>query len=192
MLRSGTDLQSRAPPQWLAWLHRGWLTFIMWHARRSVLLGQAWTMTVGSRYVVATQPRNHMHGLSSGRYNANWVRRTCSLETAAKWFLLCLCGTQFHLSCFTTFIYSVCVSSLVPKIQIIRPVTKVILTEWKTRGYPTVLQPKMFSLASEESSDLEILECWHNVPYLVPFYFCYGYYYYYYYYYCYYYTVLCL
>jgi hypothetical protein len=98
MLRSGTDLQGRAPPQWLAWLHRGWLTLIMWHARRSVLLGQAWTMTFGSRYVVTAQPRNHMHGLSSGRYNANWVRWTCSLETAAKWFLLCLTAAHDFIS----------------------------------------------------------------------------------------------
>jgi hypothetical protein len=119
MLRSGTGLQGRAPPQWLACLHRGWLTLIMWHARGNVLLGQAWTMTVGSRYVVVGQPRNHMHGLSSGRYNANWVRRTCSMETATKWFILCSCGTQFHFSCVTIYIYSICVSSLILKIPII-------------------------------------------------------------------------
>jgi hypothetical protein len=58
MLRSGTDLQGWAPPQWLAWLHRGWLTLIMWHARRSVRLGQAWTTTVRSGHDM-WWPHNH-------------------------------------------------------------------------------------------------------------------------------------
>jgi hypothetical protein len=92
-LWSGNDLEGRTLPQWLCWLHRGWLTLIMWHASRSVLLGQAWTLTAGSRYVAVELPRNHMHELSSGRYNANWVSWTCWMETAAKRFLLCACGT---------------------------------------------------------------------------------------------------
>jgi hypothetical protein len=61
-LWSGTDLEGRTLPQWLGWLHRGWLTLIMWHASRSVLLGHdMWwlynhaTICTGYQVVVTMQ-----------------------------------------------------------------------------------------------------------------------------------------
>jgi len=49
--------------------------------------------------------------LSSGHYNANWVRWTCCMETPAKWFLLCVCDNFIctESQC-NDFIHSVCTS----------------------------------------------------------------------------------
>ena len=131
------------------------VTLIVRHARWSPLLGQAWKLTDGSRYVVVAQPLYRMHRLSSGRYNANWVKRPWWIERPGMWFLWSHCGAQFHLDCHNkTILFIKYFSGSVPKREPMWTNHKYKLN--RTKGDVGNIPRKLFSLVFSVSESLVI------------------------------------